>query len=94
MFAGWFNLELFELYFQLSKTTRKNSDPKPNWLCNPCTIQKPKPVKMKKNLNSLCDENHSVAGLFASFFPSAWSEKAHIHPGFRGSVSKIIFANC
>lgn len=69
MFAGWFNLELYELYFQLSKTTRKNSDPEPNWLCNPCTIQKPKPVKMKKKkLISLCDENHSVAGLFASFF--------------------------
>ena len=68
MLAGWFNLELFELYFQLSKTTRKNSDPKPNWLCNRCTIQKPKPVKMKKKVNSLCDENHSVAGLFASFF--------------------------
>lgn len=50
MFAGWSNLELFELYFQLSKTTRKNSDPEPNWLCNPCTIQKPKPVKMKKKI--------------------------------------------
>lgn len=71
MFAGWFNLELFELYFQLSKTTRKNSDAEPNWLCNPCTIQKPKQVEM-------FDENYSVVGLFASFFFLQLGRKRHI----------------